>query len=199
MSSAFGADRLDDLLRRMQAGDREAVVEFIDRYGSRIRRRMRDKLGVSMRRVFDSQDLLSTLSRRMDEMVTTGRIRAANDSQLWSLVMSVASHAISENARLVSKLKTIDSPTALDDNPVSDEKFLELVAGDIDARVELQDVFERLQDDVDRHILWMWLMEAPHKRIAAELDMTPSSVRMRWHRITSRLRSSLPYVGEEEF
>ena len=61
-----GAALPADLLARIRAGDRDAAAAFLDRYGPLVRRRVRGKLGQQMRRVFDSQDLWSTLARRFD-------------------------------------------------------------------------------------------------------------------------------------
>ena len=60
---------LDSLVSRMAAGDREAVGTFLSLYGPMIRRRVRGKLRMSVRRLFDSQDILSTVGRRLDTIV----------------------------------------------------------------------------------------------------------------------------------
>src|ERR1051325_8138362 len=65
-----GADgRMVSLLERMKRGDRVAAAEFIADNASRIRRRFRGKLGPDVRRLFDSQDLVSTVSRRLDTII----------------------------------------------------------------------------------------------------------------------------------
>ncbi len=67
---------LPALLDRVRGGDREASAEFISRYGPRIRRRVRGKLSPAMRRLFDSQEILATVARRLDQMVASGERRA---------------------------------------------------------------------------------------------------------------------------
>ncbi|MFM9994440.1 MAG: hypothetical protein ACKVU4_01420, partial [Phycisphaerales bacterium] len=62
------------LLQRMRRGDRAAAGEFVNRYGSRLLRRIRSKLSQPMRRVFDSVDILSTLARRLDRFVSSGQL-----------------------------------------------------------------------------------------------------------------------------
>ena len=84
----------EELVRRMRSGDRDAAAEFISRYDSRIRRRIRGKLGPAMRRLFDSQDIVSTLGRRLDLYVRSGRLEAVSGDQLWSLIMKMAEHGV---------------------------------------------------------------------------------------------------------
>ena len=72
--NAWGEDpipqeNVESLLRRMRNGDREAAAQFITRYEDRIRRRIRGKLNPSVRRLFDSQDIFSTIGRRLDQYV----------------------------------------------------------------------------------------------------------------------------------
>ena len=87
------------LLGRMRGGDRDAAAEFVRRYGDLIRLRVREKLGASLRRVLDSEDVLSTVARRLDGIVHDGRLRAGTQAELWSLVTAIANHAVCENVR----------------------------------------------------------------------------------------------------
>src|SRR5690606_30935513 len=103
------------LLERMRRGDRDAAAEFLVGYGPLIRRRIRGKLGAAMRRLFDSQEILSTVGRRLDAFVNAGRLEATTTPQLWGLVIRIAENALIEKARVVQSLKARegeDSPFA---------------------------------------------------------------------------------------
>ncbi|HVZ93296.1 MAG TPA: hypothetical protein VG797_02185, partial [Phycisphaerales bacterium] len=101
---------MPELLEAMRAGDRAAAADFMDRFGPRIKARIRVGLSRGMRRVFDSQDLLSTVSRRLDAMVRSGSLRAANEQQLWSLVFTIAEHSLAEKGRIIRRLKRVEGP-----------------------------------------------------------------------------------------
>ena len=181
----------EDLLARMKRGDREAVAEFVCRYGDLIRLRIRDKLGPKLRRVLDSEDVLSTVTRRLDHLVRDRAIRAGSDAELWSLIAAIANHAVAENARAARREQnTLESTTRNDVAPPTVEEGPR-PQGAVDGA--LADVVGALQDETDRRILWGRLHDHPHEQIAAELGSTPSAVRMRWSRIRRLLRSVLPH------
>src|SRR5688572_28295557 len=75
----------DSQLGRIRGGDREAAAEFVRLNEALLRRRYRHKLGSALRRIVDSEDLVSTVSRRLDAYVLSGRVRAVTLQQLWAL------------------------------------------------------------------------------------------------------------------
>src|SRR3954470_23531408 len=97
----------EELLGRIRGGDREAIAEFIRGHEPLIRRRFRHKLGAALRRVVDSEELVSTLSRRLDAYMATGHLTATTQPQLWALVMKVAERSVFDKLRELQR-----SPTA---------------------------------------------------------------------------------------
>ncbi len=174
-----------ELLQRMKAGDRVAAGEFIIRYGSRIRRRIRGKLSPAMRRIFDSQDILSTLGRRLDRYVRDGRVEANNEHELWGLVFKLANNAVSEKGRLFRRLRHAER----EDGRFANELAARLRSAqrqetDDDAfELEIGRVFAILRDPTDQRILFLWLDGAGHSEIGANVHMTVDAVRKRWQRI----------------
>src|SRR5690606_928250 len=81
---------------------------FIMTYGSRIRRRIRGKLGPSMRRLFDSQEILSTLGRRLDIYVRDQKLDATEENQLWTLVFRMAENAMVDKTRIYQRLQSVE-------------------------------------------------------------------------------------------
>src|SRR5437870_646655 len=55
-----------DPLEMVRRGDRASIARFVLSNGPLIRMRLRDRLGGKVRRVFDSDDLIATVARRMD-------------------------------------------------------------------------------------------------------------------------------------
>lgn len=186
--SAGSELRVEELLQRMRSGDREAAAEFITGYASRVRRRIRGKLGSDMRRLFDSQEILSTIGRRLDLYVRDGRLKAIGEGQLWAFIFTMAHNALIQKARVFQRLKAVEG---------SDGRFahellarLEQVESDhvSSSELEIDRVLLSLDDSVDREILSMWLLGRHHGQIADEMGVGHACVRKRWQRIRERLR-----------
>ncbi len=175
----------DELLRRMRSGDREASGAFVVHFGELIRLRVRDKLSAPLRRVVDSEDVLSTVARRLDELVYDRRLRAETDRELWSLVMRITKNVVSENVRMKDRHQRA-AAAAREIGALRGENG----APDAEAVDVGRWALESLEDGVDRTILRGRLSGAAHREIAASLGATPASVRMRWGRIVRALRDA---------
>ena len=178
------------LLDRMRSGDRGAAAQFMDRFAPRIRRRVRGRLRPAMRRLFDSQEILSTLARRLDLFVLGGKLTAASEAQLWSLVFTMAQNAVVDKARLFSRLRAAensdDFARLLDQRLEGAERTSE-----DGATIELDRVFTALEDRTDREILSLWLHDTPHHMTAQLVGLKPAAVRKRWETIRRRLQPVL--------
>lgn len=182
------------LLSRMRRGDRAAAAIFVTRYGSRIRRRIRGKLSPAMRRLFDSQDLLSTVGRRLDQIVRSGRIEAATPDQFWALVFRVAEHAVIDKARVFRRLQVVED----EDGPFAHELSSRLRLAERKrkegAAIEIEAALKLFSNHTDRQILSLWLAGNQHDAIAAHVDLAPTAVRKRWQKIKSELHDR--FAGE---
>jgi DNA-directed RNA polymerase specialized sigma24 family protein len=176
------------LLARIRAGDREAAAEFLDRYRERIQRRIRGKLGPAMRRLFDSQEILSTLGRRLDHGVRTGDVRAVSVEQLLSYVFTIADHSLIEKARLFRALEAREG----EDGPLAHrmaDRLREVERARVEGPlIEIDAALRSLHDGEDRQILSMWLMGQRLIDIADDLGIEYAATRKRWEKIRGRLR-----------
>ncbi|MEO1128293.1 MAG: hypothetical protein AAFX05_01140 [Planctomycetota bacterium] len=181
------SSRVDRLLSRMRAGDREAVGEFVTLYGDRVRRRVRGQLGPAVRRLFDSLDILSTVARRLDGLVRSNRLRADDEGELWSLVFRMATNAVIDKRRVCRRLTGVEGPDA----PFADALLRRLRQADeehdLGGELELDRLLRAVPDETDRRILELWLRDVPHVAIATALDIPAGTVRGRWTRIKQRL------------
>lgn len=179
------------LLERIRAGDRAAAGEFIERYGPIIRRRVSGKLGAAMRRLFDSQEVLSTVARRLDQYVFSHQVQAADETQFWALIFRMVDAAYVDKVRVFRRLRETEG----EDSPFAALCLARLsdAAGSApDApEVELSALFESLASPVDRQILSLWLTGQRLDAIARLLAMTPTAARQRWLAIRERLRVRL--------
>jgi DNA-directed RNA polymerase specialized sigma24 family protein len=183
-----------DLLAGMLAGDRDAAARFVTRFGPRVRRRVRGKLSPAMRRLFDSQEILSTVARRLDQFVQSGQLTASNEGELWSLVFAMAEHAVIDKARVFRKLQRVEDEDSVWASRLAER--LQAASGASDGvELTLCRVFESLPDPVDREILSLWLADTPHTVTSRMVNMTPNNVRQRWSKIKDSLRETLTLEG----
>lgn len=185
-----------ELVARVQSGDRGAAVQFMQRFGERIRCRVRAQLGRSMRRLFDSQDILSTVARRLDELVCSGSVRATNEDQLLGLLMRITSNAVVDKSRLVKRLREIENEDRVVAR-VFEDAFERFAHENPDGSGVIERAFAATEDPLDRTILSMWLNGCEHASIAATTHLSVEAVRFRWHRIRGRLRELLaPHIED---
>lgn len=179
----------------MRRGDRDAAAAFMERFASRIRRRVRGKLSPTVRRLFDSLDVMSSISRRLDLYVRSGQVEAANEAQLWALVQTIANRTVIDKARVFRRLQRVEG----DDSALAHEIAGRMREADRASRDGAEEFIDRavsmLDDDVDRLILTYWLTETPFAVIAEIVSMTPAAVRKRWERIRATLASRLSGEG----
>jgi DNA-directed RNA polymerase specialized sigma24 family protein len=186
---------IDDLLRRMQTGDRGAAAEFLLRYESRIRRRIRGKLGTDIRRLFDSLDIVSTLGRRLDLYMLSGQLQVHSEAQCLGLLFKMADHALIDKARIFRQLEDVEG----EDSDFAHRLSLRLREAERRQKsgidVEIENCMHTLRDAVDRRILSLWLTGEKHTGIGELLQMTPTAVRKRWETIKESLRMRLQTVA----
>jgi RNA polymerase sigma factor (sigma-70 family) len=175
----------------MRAGDREAAAEFMVEYGPLIRRRVRGKLGAAMRRLFDSQEILSTVGRRLDRYVRVGGLEAESPGQLLQLVFRMAEGAVIDKVRVFKRLERMEGEDSQFAQEFSSRLHDADTIEDDGAVISLDEALRALTSDTDRQILTMWLNGAQHSVIAWDLGMTPAAVRQRWKTIRDRLKESL--------
>lgn len=180
-----GADAAD-LLERIKAGDRDAAAAFALRYGPLIRRRIGHRLGPRMRRLFDSQDILSTVLRRFDLYVRSGRLMASTEAQLWTLIIRIAEAAVVDKVRLLERLKAAEEA----DQPWVRAMLEQSAHGadEDDVGITLEQALNALTDETDRKILWLWLAGVDHRLTGEMLELRHDAVRKRWQRIREELR-----------
>jgi len=179
------------LLARMQSGDRKAASDFFTAFGPQIRRRVSGKLGPHVRRIFDSQEILSTVSRRLDRMIFSGDLRAVEVPQFWALVFSMVDIAVLDKVRVFSRLRAAESGERALTTSHAAHPTHQLRAPTYQPVLELEEAFDCLGSDVDREVLALWLEGTPQLRIAHIVRMTPAALRQRWRSIRLRLHSAL--------
>ncbi len=170
------------------ADGRAAAALFWLTYGGCIRRRVRSRLGGTVSGVFDSQDILATVGRRLDRYVLAGRLKIDSEASLWSLVFRIVDAAVVDKKRMATRHELADR--------LAVRRFESASYGDsaegVHLREHAHEVLNRallqLSDETDRFILKLWMSGNDHQSIGAHLGLSRGAVRIRWHRIRSRLR-----------
>jgi len=180
----------DALVARIQNGDRSAAAEFVRANESLLRRRYRSKVGSALRRITDSEDLVSTLSRRLDAYVLSGKLRVVTPEQLWALMHTIMQRSLADKGRLLQRLRRAEA----EDRELA-RAVGEWVEHDRDVAPEpersVEGMLELLDDPIDREITALWLHDVQLKMIAEQLGMSEEGVRKRWQRIRTSLRLRL--------
>lgn len=180
-----------EFLERMAHGDRAAAAAFVITFGPLIRRRIRGMLRASMRSLYDSEDILSTVGRRLDAYVMAQRFQGQSIGEFWSLINKIARNSIVEKARIVASLRAVES----EDGPVAHRLLERIRDADSEssghAELLIDRLLDLLPDPVDRDIATLWMLGVPHAEIAARLEMSEINVRKKWQRIREHLRAEI--------
>lgn len=183
------------LMAAMARGDRQAAAEFVVCYGPQIRRRIRGKLRVQMRRLFDSQDILSTLGRRLDVYVQRGQFEARSEGEFWSLVFTIAERSVTEKAKIWRSLTDNDSGMARETQGGGQAERETLSREDLDPDSEFSYLLQSVPSDIDRQIARLWALGHSNEFIATEVGLSTENVRKRWFRTREKLREQFAEVS----
>ncbi len=181
---------IDELVDRVSRGDREAAALLVTRYEPMLRRRIRAQLSTTTRRLFDSQDVFSTVCRRFDRFVGDGQVRADSLGQLLSLMGNIAQNSIVDKSRVVRRLDRVEG---------EDSEFTSLLRSRSQERwhddnayeVDIKRCAAHLESPTDREVFHQWLAGHTHEQIAVDLGISPELCRKRWQLIRQRLRTAI--------
>lgn len=184
------SDEVTEAIARIRQGDRHAAAAFVLEHQGLIRRRYRQRLGFRLRRLLDSQDLVSTIVRRLDACVMGRGVRAEDEAQLWALIFRIGDNALIDRRRVLARLDRVEGP----DSEIAREWRCRMARAERaqpdGTLLEIDRMLRMLPSEIDRRILTLWLGGLEHNEIAAEIGLTHAAVRQRWARLCARLRAS---------
>lgn len=179
------------LLDRIRAGSRAAAAELIHTYEPMIRRRIRGQLSGRMRRLFDSEDIFSTVCRRLDHFVERRSVSATSMGELIKLLQTITERSIVDKARIVTKQRILERNITERQGP---EWRFDRTSPRDSAR-DWVEYSRLLETELDRQILFHWLRGLTHNVIAEQLGISHDLARKRWQLIRSRLRACIEPGG----
>jgi DNA-directed RNA polymerase specialized sigma24 family protein len=165
--------------------DRDAIASYVVRHAERIRAIARRKLPRTTRRVCDSEDVLSSVLVRLDQMAARGTLRLESERELWGLIEAIASNTAVSKVRMISRAQNL----LTEDSAYAYEllKRLNNCPGDDEALLLLLRMTASLKNPVDRQVLTLMHRGASHRAIADLLGFSVDASRQRWMRIREEL------------
>lgn len=187
---------IEDLLRRVRAGDADAVRELVQRYESEIRRIARLRLHPRLRRVLDSTDICQSVLHSFFVRAALGEYELNTAEDLLRLLAGmvrhkVASQARREHAQRRDLRRTEPSDTAVREALTPEASPSQIVAG----RELLQQFRERLSEQ-ERRLADLRAQGQEWSAIAAQLGESAEALRKRLERGIRRVARAL---GLEDF
>jgi DNA-directed RNA polymerase specialized sigma24 family protein len=172
---------IDDL-----AKDREALARYLLEHEASIRAVARRKLTAGTRSVYDSEDILSSVLRRVDSMAREGSLRPRSEAELWALINTIAANNAINRTRLIERARNF----LTEDGPYAYELLQRLNAFKTDDEVTLlvHRMLSCLRTAEDRQLLVMYLRGAALNVIAHHLKISAEACRQRWRVIRNLLQ-----------
>lgn len=164
---------------------RAALSRYLDEHRDRLRAIASRKIDERTRRVFDSEEVASSVIRRLDNLVQRGRIRARTEEELWALIIRVVENTAISKVRLV---QTMHRQLAEDGRYASQLlERLDRLGNDDEATLLVLRMLGSISDAEDRQLLLLRLRGATHGAAAGVLGQSETAVRSRWSRLTKEL------------
>jgi DNA-directed RNA polymerase specialized sigma24 family protein len=169
---------------------RDYCAEFLVANEALVRRRIRHKLNAARqaRRVSDTDDLLSDLTIRLDDLSRRGALRATGDAELSSLLGTMADRALLDKLRSAGRIGRRSERTGTVESLAS--------AVQDSALTELVRMLESLPNGNDREVMRLKLLSTSDAAIAGACKTTAAAIRQRWSRICRDLRTRFPEASE---
>jgi DNA-directed RNA polymerase specialized sigma24 family protein len=164
---------------------RRAIADFVLEHQTTIRAIARKKLTQAARGVFDSEEVLSSVLRRLDAMAQRGGLLPRSHGELWALVTTITHNTAVSKTRLIEFMRS----RLTEDGPYAYElvRRLNACADDDEATLLVYRMMSCLPDATDRQILSLKHRGATHAAAASLLGTTEDAMRHRWMRIRREL------------
>jgi hypothetical protein len=157
---------------------RAELAAFLLERADEIRAVARRKLTNVARSSFDSEDVLSSVVRRMDKLFHDGRLQVATRDELWRLVQAVTSNRAVSFTRLRERMKQLGAEGGAYEQHLAN--VFSTCESDDEAILTLYQVAARLAQPADRQLFLLRARGANHRAAAAVLGTSEEAARQRW-------------------
>jgi DNA-directed RNA polymerase specialized sigma24 family protein len=178
------------LIARIRCGDDQAATELVQRFEQPVMRAVRARLGIRMRRLLDSMDVIQSVNRSLLIGLRNEKFDLANPNQLIGLAVVLVQRKVARHWRKLrasaSSCSTANSSSGLE--LVEDLASREPTQVHVVLADELLKTVMSNLDALDQQLVQSRLDGNSSADTAKLLDLDPAFVRMRWVRIRKKLR-----------
>lgn len=168
------------------------AARLIERDRSQLEAQIHAMLMPQARRLVDTEEIISTALRRVDEAILEERIDVQNERQFFGYVNGVLRVTMLEKARRGGTLTSRERIAARLRDQLTDGsgEVISLLPED------LIEVGNRIPDSIDREIVLLRGRNLSFKQIAEQTGLSPEAARKRWQTVRERLKQT--YLQEHE-
>lgn len=164
---------------------RERVADYLRGKEQEIRSVARRRLTRNTRGTHDSEDVYSSVLRRLDELASRGEVRPRSESELWALAKTIASNTAVSKTRLAERARALVAEDGSYARSLLDR--LQAANGDDEAMLLLLRLAQSCDNSDDRQILFLRMRGAGYKVIAETLGISSDACRQRWRVLRAKL------------
>lgn len=165
---------------------REDVARFVLRHEEKIRRIARAKLTLATRTAFDSEDVMSSVLRRVDQLAANGTLRPANEAELWALIKTIASNTAVSKTRLIERARILLTEDG--EYAYILVRRLQACATDDEAQLLVLRMAGLLKNERARQVFLLRVRGVSHAAVAAALESSEGACRQNWMQMCRELR-----------
>lgn len=186
------------LLNALRDGDQDAARRLFDRYLPRLLALVRSRLGATLRRRLDADDVVMSAYRSFFVGAANGRFELTESGDLWRLLSQIALHKLYRQAAHHSaEMRSTQHEQPLSD----DDDFVSSAASPEDATALADEVLHLMSQlsETDRRTLELRLQGELLGDIATELQQSERTVRRTLTRVRQLMLEQLPEEERRRF
>jgi hypothetical protein len=157
---------------------RAAIAEYVLGNKERVCAIARQKIPRSTRPTLDSEEILSSVLRRLDLMVVRNTLRPHSEAELWGLIEAIIHNTTISKSQLIATARK----HLTEGGPFAYEflRRLNTCRDDDEAGVLVTRMLMSLRKAEDRQLFCLIYRGAAHKAAAAFLGISEQASRQRW-------------------
>lgn len=162
------------------------LAQYLDERRDLIRDAARAKLIPVAKSSGDSEDVASSVIRRIDSMAVSGTLRIGSENELWALIRLIAEHQSIDRGRMALRARAV----ALDDGVDGHAIVRSLAESPTEdhALLLLHRILMSMDSADDRHLVLLRLRGSSFRVAGQLIGISTAAAKMRWSRITSSIR-----------
>lgn len=159
------------------------AAELVQTQRATIMRRIHSILGSNARKIADTEDVLSTATRRVDKAIYDGRLKAASNAEFYAFVHGVIERVILEKARSSQRTKHRElTAQKMHSSSIKSTPLKRVIV-----KEDVDRVGRVISNPVDREIVLLRGRGLKLSEIAKTMGLESGTVRQRWTRMRAKI------------